>query len=143
MAQPESNSTPTYPSLSRREREIVEIIHRLGTPTLSEIIAEMSDPPVRAAVRTLMNILERKGHVTHGKAGREFVYQATRSREREGGSSLKRLLSTFFKGSLKDAIACHFEESPDSLKKSELDEIADLVDRLRTDSSPPKRPPRS
>ena len=135
-----SDTSPTYPSLSRREREIVEIIHRLGTPTLSEIIAEMSDPPVRAAVRTLMNILERKGHVSHGKQGREFVYQATRSREREGGSSLRRLLSTFFKGSLKDAIACHYAESPESLEKSELDEIAELVDRLRT-HSPPNRPP--
>jgi len=142
MAQSDPNPSPTYPSLSRREREIVEIIHRLGTPTLSEIIAEMSDPPVRAAVRTLMNILERKGHVTHGKQGREFVYQATRSREREGGSSLKRLLSTFFKGSLSDAIACHFAESPESLNKSELDEIAELVDRLRT-HSPPNRPPNS
>jgi predicted transcriptional regulator len=137
-----SDTSPTYPSLSRREREIVEIIHRLGTPTLSEIIAEMSDPPVRAAVRTLMNILERKGHVSHGKQGREFVYQATRSREREGGSSLRRLLSTFFKGSLKDAIACHYAEAPESLEKSELDEIAELVDRLRT-HSPPKRPPNS
>jgi predicted transcriptional regulator len=137
----ESDHSPTYPSLSRREREILEIIHRLGTPTLSEIIAEMSDPPVRAAVRTLMNILERKGHVSHGKQGREFVYHATRSREQEGGSSLRRLLSTFFKGSMKDALASHFADSPQSLKQAELDEIAELVDRLR-DAPPSKRPPR-
>lgn len=142
MAKSEPDSTPTYPSLSRREREILEIIHRLGTPTLSEIIAEMSDPPVRAAVRTLMNIMERKGHVSHGKAGREFVYQATRSRVLEGGSSLRRLLSTFFKGSLTDAIACHFSESPEALNEGELDEIAELVDRLRT-QSPPEPPRRS
>ncbi len=140
MAQP--HSTPTYPSLSRREREILDIIHRLGTPTLSDIIAEMSDPPVRAAVRTLMNIMERKGHVSHGKAGREFVYQATQSRAVEGGSSLRRLLSTFFKGSLTDAIACHFSEAPEELKEGELDEIAELVDRLRT-QAPPNPPRRS
>lgn len=126
-----SEDKPTYPSLSRREREILEIIHRLGTPTLTEIIAEMNRPPVRAAVRTLLNVLEHKGHVNHGKKGREFVYHATRSREREGSSSLRRLLATFFKGSMKDALACHFAESPEALDESEINEITDMMHRLR------------
>lgn len=136
----DSHQKPVYPSLSRREREILEIIHRLGTPTLTEIIAEMHEPPVRPAVRTLLNVLERKGHVHHGKQGREFVYHATRSRQQEGGSSLRRLLTTFFKGSIKDAIACHFADSPEGLKDSEIDEISELLTELRSENKP-NRPP--
>lgn len=130
-----SSKTPSFPSLSRRERELLEIIHRLEAPTLTEIIEEISNPPVRAAVRTLLNVMERKGHIRHDKRGREFVYHATRSREMEGGSSLRRLLSTFFKGSLKDAISCHFAESPKELKESEIEELSDLLKQLRKESN--------
>ena len=90
----------THRNLSRREREIMDIIYAQGQATVTLIMPGMPDPPTRTAVRTLVRILEEKGHLKHFKSGREFVYQPTRPRGRAGQSALQRVVSTFFDGSL-------------------------------------------
>lgn len=139
-AEKNASDSPVFSKLSRREREILEIIHRLGTPTLSQIIEEMDSPPVRAAVRTLMNVMERKGYVRHEKAGREFVYHATQSRTTEARSLLRGLLANFFDGSLKNALTSHFSDPASRLNDQELDELSMLLKDLKKpggNSNPP------
>lgn len=140
MYSPDRTDRPIFSKLARREREILEIIHRLGSPTLSQIIDEMESPPVRAAVRTLLNVMERKGYVAHTKAGREFSYHATQSRTAEARSLLRGLLANFFDGSLKNALASHFSDPASRLNEAELDELSKMVDGLKKSgkkSNPP------
>ena len=132
---------PVFPKLARREREILEIIYRMGSPTLSQIIDEMESPPVRAAVRTLLNVMERKGYVTHTKAGREFVYHAAQSRSTEARSLLRGLLANFFDGSLKNALASHFSDPASRLSETELDEVSKMVEGLKKSGKKSNPPP--
>ena len=95
---------------------------------------------MRAAVRTLLNVMERKGYVTHTKTGREFVYHATQSRATEARSLLRGLLANFFDGSLKNALASHFSDPASRLNETELDELSKMVDGLKKSgkkSNPP------
>jgi predicted transcriptional regulator len=108
--------------LSRRERQIMDIVYARGGATATHVLEDLPDAPGRTAVRTLLKILEDKGHLTHRKEGREFVFTPTRPRERAGRSALARVLRTFFDGSLEKAVASHLlsahaEISPDELKR--------------------------
>ncbi|KPK79636.1 MAG: hypothetical protein AMJ81_12980, partial [Phycisphaerae bacterium SM23_33] len=86
--------------LSRRERQIMDIVYARGVASASRVLEDMPDPLSRATVRTMLRILEEKGHLKHHKQGREFIYQPTRPRRRVGQSALRRVLNTFFDGSL-------------------------------------------
>src|SRR6185295_6812097 len=96
--------------LSKRERQIMDVIWRLNEASATTVVAEMDDPPTRTAVRTFLRILEEKGHLEHRKVGREFVYSAKKPRQREGQSALRRVLRVFFDGSLEKAVAAHLAE---------------------------------
>ena len=113
--------------LSRRERQIMEVVYRHGEATLSQMREEIEDPPTRAALRSILNILEDKKHLRHRKEGREFVYSATKSRVAEGRSAFNRIIDTFFDGSLGQALATHLA-SPDADYSQE--EINDLIQHL-------------
>lgn len=141
MSASDDSGTPVFPKLARREREILEIIHRLEAPTLSQIIEQMDSPPVRAAVRTHLNVMERKGYVTHTKSGREFVYHATRNRGTEARSLFKGLLANFFDGSLKKALTSHFNDPETRLKSDDIEEITRLLEDLRDSAGKPSAPP--
>jgi predicted transcriptional regulator len=121
------------PNLSRRERQIMEIIYSRGRATASDVLADLSDPPSRTAVRTLLTILEQKGHLTHQKEGREFLYQPTKLRSRAGKSALRRVIATFFDGSLEKAVAAHLAEADrgSRIDPEELRRLADLIDQAR------------
>src|SRR5688572_24754343 len=107
--------------LSRRERQIMEVVYaRGGEATASDVLAALPDPPTRTAVRTLLRILEGKGHLTHRKAGREFVYRPTRPRGQVARSALRRLLDTFFGGSLEQAVATYMADPKAKLSDAEL-----------------------
>src|SRR4051812_15183520 len=93
--------------LSGRERQIMDVVWARGGATVSEVIAGIADAPTRPAVRALMTILERKGHLRHEKKGREFVYRPTRPRALAAKSALRRVLKTFFEGSLERAVVAH------------------------------------
>jgi len=118
-------------SLSRRERQIMDIIYGQGGCTAVDVLERLSDPPSRTAVRTLLTILEEKGHLKHKKRGREYFYQPTRARKRVGRSALRRVVDTFFNGSLQQALAAHLSDPHAKLSQDELDKLADLVRKAR------------
>ena len=117
--------------LSRREREIMDIIYSLGEATATHVVNDMTDPPTRTAVRTLMRILEEKGHLKHHKQGREFVYTPTRPRERAGRSSLSRVLDTFFDSSLEKAVSSHLLNPRAEVSDDELKRLAQVIREAR------------
>lgn len=114
-------------TLSRREREIMDIIFALNQATLGEILDRMEHPPTRPALRSLLTILETKGHLRHGKTGREFVYEATHAKQEAGKSALKRVLDVFFGGSLPDALTAHFADPAKLPDRQELAALEQLV----------------
>src|SRR4051812_34987655 len=87
-------------SLSRRERQIMDAVYARGEATAADVMAGLPDPPTKTAVRTMLRILEQKGHLSHVQDGLTFVYRATRPRARAGRTALQRVLRTFFDGSL-------------------------------------------
>ena len=118
-------------TLSRREREIMEVIYRRGQATVTEVIDGMADPPGYSAVRALMNILEKKGHLKHKKAGARYVYLPTRPRRRAGKEALRRLADTFYGGSVSDTVAALLDVSRDELTPGEMDRLAQLIEEAR------------
>ncbi len=113
--------------LSRRERQIMDIVYAHGEASVTDIVNELPNPPMRAAVRTMLRILEDRGHLKHYKKGREFIYQPVRSRGRAGQSAMRRILSTFFEGSLEKAVAAHLNDSASELSTEELHRLTKLI----------------
>ena len=118
-------------ALSRRERQIMDVVYARGEATAADVVAGLPDPPTKTAVRTLLGILERKGHLTHRRDGLTFVYRASRPRARAGRTALKRVLRTFFDGSLEKAVAAHLGDAAGALAPDELDRLADLIEQAR------------
>jgi len=117
--------------LARRERQIMDIVYARGEASSSDILAVLPEPPARGALRVMLRILEEKGHLKHYKRGREFVYQPTRSRRQVGPPALKRVLGTFFGGSLRDAVAAHLAQRDTDISDEELRRLAELIRKER------------
>jgi predicted transcriptional regulator len=109
----------------------MDIIYAAGPSTATTILAVLSNPPTRTAVRTFLRILENKGHLTHTKSGREFVYAPSRPREKVARSALRNLLSTFFQSSLSSAVAAHLADPSTRLTDTELSELQSLITQAR------------
>ena len=122
---------PADLNLSRRERQIMDIIYARGEASATDVLNDMPDPPTRPAVRTMLRILEEKGHLVHKKKSREFIYQPTRARTRAGLSALRRVVQTFFEGSLEKAMAVHLSDPKSDLSEDELKRLADLIRQAR------------
>ncbi len=118
-------------ALSRRERQIMDVVYALGQATAAEVADRLPDPPTRTAVRTMLRILEQKGHLTHRQEGLAFVYKASRPRARAGRSALERVLKTFFDGSLEKAVAAHLGDAANGMSAEELDRLASLIEQAR------------
>lgn len=117
--------------LSRRERQIMDVIYRLGKATAADVHREIPHAPSRTAVRTLLNILEAKGHLTHTLDGITFVYAPSRPREQAARSAFRGLLETFFEGSLEKAVATHLADDAAKLTPEELDRLSELIRKAR------------
>jgi predicted transcriptional regulator len=91
-------------NFSRRERQIMDAIFELGEATVNDVLSRIEDPPSRTSLRTLMRIMEEKGHIKHKQRGREFLYFSCRQRKRAGRSAFRRVLRTYFNGSLEEAL---------------------------------------
>ena len=113
--------------LSRRERQIMDIVFAGGGATVAEIRDGLPDPPTRGALRTMLRILEGKGHLTHVKRGREFVYQPVRSAREVGPPALRRVVDTFFGGSIRKAVAAHLAQRDTDVTDEELRRLAELI----------------
>lgn len=122
---------PAEPSLSRRERQILDVVYALGRASAAEVVEKLPDAPGKTAVRTFLRILEEKGHLVHEEAGRTYVYRASRPRERAGTGAFRRVLDVFFGGSLEQAVAAHLGESAAELDEAELKRLAGLIQQAR------------
>jgi predicted transcriptional regulator len=116
------------PRLSRRERQIMEIVYARGQASAITVLADLPDPPTRTSVRTLLRILEQKGQLTHVQEGREFIYRPVAPRTQVGRSALRTVLRSFFGDSLPRALAAHFADPKASLSEAEADELKALID---------------
>jgi predicted transcriptional regulator len=123
--------------LSRRERQIMDVVYAKGEATATDVLDNLPDAPTRTAIRTLLRILEDKGHLVHTKRAREFVYHPIRPRERAGQSALGRVLQTFFEGSLEKAVAAHLADPGAEISAEELRRLSSLINQAkRKDKSP-------
>ncbi len=118
--------------LSRRERQIMDIVYARGEASATVVLGELPNPPSRASVRTMLRILEERRQLKHYKKGREFIYQPIRPRRRAGQSAMRRVLSTFFDGSLEQAVAAHLGDSAAELSTEELNRLAELIRKAGT-----------
>lgn len=117
--------------LSRRERQIMDTLYRAGRATAAEVRAGLTDAPSDSAVRTLLRILEEKGHVRHEIDGLRFVYLPTVAREKAKRSALKHVIDTFFDGSASQVVAALLDLAPGDLDKEEMARLQKLVDRAK------------
>ena len=117
--------------LSRRERQIIDILYAQGRATAAEVQAALPDPPSYSAVRAMLRILEEKGHVRHEQDGPRYVYLPTLARENAKRSALRHMLQTFFDGSAEQAISALLDDSSARLSDRELDRLARLIDEAR------------
>jgi predicted transcriptional regulator len=117
--------------LSRRERQIVDALYKLGRASAAEVRAELPDPPSYSAVRALLRILEDKGHVRHEQDGPRYVYAPTVARDSAKRSAMRHILHTFFDGSAAQAMSALLDVSSSRLSDSELDRLERLIDDAR------------
>ena len=118
--------------LSRRERQIMDIIFTRGEATAADVNAALPDQPHDSTVRTLLRILEEKGHVKHREDGQRYVYVPTRTRAAESKSALKRVVQTFFEGSLADAVAALVDTADGKLPAADLKRIEAIIRKAKT-----------
>ena len=116
------------PGLSRREREVMDIVYRLGRASAAEVRAEMAEPPTDPAVRTTLRILVRKGRLTHQYDGPRYVYIPTVAPEAARRSAFRHLLETFFGGSARGAMAALLEMDDADLPSAKRRRLKDLID---------------
>ena len=121
--------TETHTELSRRERQIMDIIYRRGRATAAEVLDELPDPPTYSAVRAALRLLEEKGSLSHEMEGKRYVYLPTTPRSRARSSALHHLIRTFFNGSPEQVVNALIEETKPSA--AELDRLARLIDEAR------------
>jgi BlaI family penicillinase repressor len=117
--------------LSRREREIMNIIFTRGKATATEVMEGMPEAPSYSAVRATLRILEQKGHLKHQHDGTRYVYLPTVNRERVRLSALDQLLTTFFDGSAANVVTTLLERQKGTMSNDELDRLAELIDQAR------------
>ena len=123
--------TPPQHELSRRERQIMDVLYARGPATAAEVQAALPEPPSYSAVRAMLRILEEKGHVTHEPDGPRYVYRPTVARESAKRSALRHVLKTFFDGSTEQAISALLDDSSTKLSDAELNRLARLIDKAR------------
>lgn len=117
--------------LSRRERQIIDILYAQGRATAAEVQASLPDPPSYSAVRAMLRILEEKGHVRHQQDGPRYMYVPTVARDNAKRSALRHMLQTFFDGSAEQAISALLDDSSSRLSDAELDRLATLINQAR------------
>ena len=121
----------THSNLSRRERQIMDIIYKRAQATAMEVMENLPAPPGYSAVRAMLRLLEEKGYLKHQQEGLRYVYLPTLSREKARQSALKQMLQTFFDDSTEDAVATLLHVSKSKLSKTDLDRLSKLIDEAR------------
>ena len=117
--------------LSRRERQIMEILYQRGKASAAEVREAMESAPSYSAVRAMLRVLEEKGHARHQAEGLKYVYVATMPREKAKRSAVKHLLDTFFAGSPEQIVAALLDVSATRLTREELDRMGEMIERAK------------
>ncbi len=117
--------------VSRRERQILDVLYRTGRATVGEIQQSIPNPPSYSAVRTLLRILEEKRHVRHEQEGTRYVYLPRIERDRAKRPAMRHLMDTFFEGSATQAIAALIDEDANTLSSEDWQRLADMIERAR------------
>src|SRR5262245_18165399 len=120
-----------HSSLSRRERQIMDILYRLGRATANEVMADLPGEPHYSTVRTQLRVLENKGHIRHEEQGLRYVYIPTLPRHAVRQSALRHLLETFFEGSAEKMVSTLLGSEGARLSEEELDRLAQLIEKAR------------
>jgi BlaI family transcriptional regulator, penicillinase repressor len=133
---------PPHAALTRRERQIMDILYRRGRATAGEVMEDLSGDPHYSTVRTQLRVLEEKGHVHHEEQGLRYVYSPAVPRSSARRSALRHLVDTFFDGSAERAVAALLGGEGARLSEDELQRIADLVHKSRSGKAAKKEGPR-
>jgi predicted transcriptional regulator len=134
---PKSGSRPgnDQTALTRRERQIMDILYRRGRATASEVMDDLPGSPHYSTVRTQLRVLEEKGHVVHEEEGLRYVYAPSTPRRSARKSALRHLVDTFFDGSAEQVVAAVLGGEGARLSDEELDRIAELVEKAKKEGS--------
>jgi predicted transcriptional regulator len=125
------SKTSAQTQLSRRERQIMDVVYRLGKATVTDVLERLPDPPSYSAVRALMRILEEKGHLSHEQDGPRYVYLPTVPRDAAQASALSHMVRTFFGGSAEAAVAALLDLPEHGMSENELTRLSRLIDDAR------------
>ena len=128
---------PIASRLSRRERQIMDVLYQLGEASAAEVLERLPEPPSYSAVRAMLRILEDKGHVRHHEDGPRYVYAPTVARETARRSAVSHLLRTFFDGSVEQAVAALLDGAERAPSREEMDRVARLIERRKREEGRP------
>ncbi len=120
-----------HSALSRRERQIMDILYRLGRATANEVMAELPGEPHYSTVRTQLRVLESKGHIRHEEQGLRFIYTPRIPRYAVRQSALRHLIETFFEGSAEKMLSTLLGPEGSKLSEEELDRLARLIEKAK------------
>jgi predicted transcriptional regulator len=132
-----TSPTPLYAELGRRERQIMDVLFRRGRATAAEVLADLPDPPSYSSVRSMLRLLESKGHVRHEWDGPRHVFLPTASPDQLQKTAARHLLRTFFNNSMESAVAAMLGGTEKPVSSDELKRLARLVERARRNGGRP------
>jgi predicted transcriptional regulator len=116
---------------SRREREIMDALYKLGRASAAQILEQIPDPPTYTAIRSHLTILEKKGHVRHASDGTRYIYEPAVARGEMGSRAIDRLLKTFFDDSVERAVTALLTRKDASVSREELDRLSRLIEKAK------------
>lgn len=124
-----------HSNLSRRERQIMDILYRVDEASAADVMEQLPSPPGYSAVRAMLSVLEKKGHILHRKQGPRYVFRPVVPHEQATKSAVKHLLNTFFDGSMEEAVAALISAKGSKLSDEELERITRLIENARKEGS--------
>ena len=126
-------SRSAHTHLSRRERQIMDIVYRLGRATVGEVMEQLTGQPAYSTVRAQLRVLEEKGQLRHEEHGLRYVYLPKLSRNVARQSALRHLIDTFFEGSAGQAVAALLGKDGFKISEDELDRISELIEKAKSE----------
>jgi predicted transcriptional regulator len=117
--------------LGRRERQILDVIYRLGEASVAEVLEHIPDPPAYDSVRTMIRVLESKGFLRHRRQGTKYIYRPTQSHESASRSAVAHMMKTFFRDSASETMAAIFDVSGDNLDDEEFERLEKLIEKAK------------
>jgi BlaI family penicillinase repressor len=129
-------SASPHENLSRRERQIMEFLYKQRSATVAEIRAGISDPPGYSAVRTIANILERKGHLSHSQKGKSYLYSPVTPRRQALQRAVQHLLSTYFDNSVEKAVTAMVAIQGKDLSEADIESLEKAIRKQRKKEAP-------